>query len=69
MNIPQLVTFAVLMQNGEGILGKAPRYLLEKYDAVQNRNNPSEMLDAQNKDIYDKWMEIWGDRKISNDEA
>ena len=47
------------MQNGEGILGKAPLYLLEKYDEVQKRNNPSAMLDVQNKDIYDKWMEMW----------
>ena len=59
MTIDQLVTFVVLMQNGEGILGKAPVYLLEKYDEVQKRNNPSAMLDVQNKDIYDKWMEMW----------
>ena len=59
MTIDQLVTFVVLMQNGEGVLGKAPLYLLEKYDEVQKRNNPSAMLDAQNKNVYDKWMEMW----------
>lgn len=27
-----LISFCVLMENGDGILAKSPRYLLEKYE-------------------------------------
>jgi hypothetical protein len=34
LKLTRLVVFAILMENGEGISGKAPRYITEKWDAV-----------------------------------
>ena len=64
MNIPQLVTFTILMQSGEGILVVAPSYLMDKYEEVQKYESPEFMLDSKNKVIYDEWMDRWSFNKI-----
>lgn len=52
--IINLVSFLILMQGGEGIMGKAPSYILEK----QQTAGPY-LLDNDNKAILDAWIERW----------
>lgn len=59
MNIAQLVTFAILMQSGEGILGVAPSYIMEKYGVVQRYDRPELLLDSTNRKIFDDWVNMW----------
>lgn len=47
MNIRQAVTFAILMENNEGILGKHPNYLKEKLESCQ-MVVPEVLLDSGN---------------------
>lgn len=50
-----LISFCVLMENGEGILGKAPSYVLEKYQTA----NPA-LLDGFNEHKLLEYIERWG---------
>lgn len=62
MNIESLVTFAILMENNEGILGKAPSYIKEKFDACMATNNPEylvSLLDYPNSCKLQQWRERW----------
>ena len=55
-NILELVEFCILMQNGEGILGKAPSYIDEKYDAADGTGG---LLDSKNQAIFNQWKKLW----------
>lgn len=44
----QLVTFAICMENGEGIIGKHPSYLFEKFNWCIGRNCPEAKFDLSN---------------------
>lgn len=58
----QLVAFCVLMENDIGIVGKAPSYLWEKYEACQRRTSRNELmglLDLNNQAKYKKYIEMW----------
>ena len=66
MNIPQLLTFTILMQSGEGILGVAPPYLMEKYEDVKRYPHPEFLLDTQNRAIYEAWMDRWSFNTIGD---
>ena len=57
--IDGLVTFCILMENNRGILGKAPSYLYEKYEMSMNMQNPSRLLDTENKAKFDKYIKTW----------
>ena len=62
MELEQLVAFCVLMENGQGIVGKAPSYIFEKFKAVQRREKRDELrglLDLRNQAKFDKYIETW----------
>ena len=54
-----LVAFCILMENNDGILGKAPSYLSEKYEFCMKMSHPENMLDSTNKAKFNKYMETW----------
>lgn len=62
LQLKQLVTFVVLMENGEGITSKAPSYLKEKYNSCLNRDSDDSLLgllDAHNASKYRNYMKLW----------
>lgn len=59
-----LVIFAIFMQNGEGILSKAPRYIEEKYNYCLNGGKG---LDMTNQHILKKYKEKWGFDECNED--
>ncbi len=54
--IKQLVTFSILMQNDEGILGKSPNYIEEKFLSSEAGGA---ILDARNQSILQEYMRRW----------
>ena len=54
-----LVVFCILMQNGKGIGSKAPSYVLEKFNAVKNNDEPEALLDNNNLAIFNDYIETW----------
>jgi len=62
VTIDQLVTFAILMQAGEGILDKAPHYIIEKFDSCMSFNDPQfleGLLDSPNLYKLKQWRQRW----------
>jgi len=62
LNIESLVTFAILMENNEGIIGKSPDYIKEKFDTCMGTNNPEyleRILDSPNLCKLQQWRERW----------
>lgn len=57
--IDGLVAFSILMENNNGILGKAPSYIFEKYEFCTKMEHPENMLDSTNKAKFNKYMETW----------
>lgn len=55
--LENIVTFCILMENGEGILSKAPSYIQEKFSTCMDGGKP---LDMNNKLKYYKYFEKWG---------
>lgn len=59
----RLVVFAIFMENGEGIIGKAPDYIMEKW-RLANADLSDECilggLDSMNQAKYNVWKERWG---------
>jgi hypothetical protein len=54
------VVFCILMENDDGIMGKAPSYVAEKFSAAYNTYiEPESLLDAKNKAKYAKWLVTW----------
>ena len=61
--LQQVVAFCVLMQNGEGIVSKAPDYIRKKMESCQRCSSPEEfrgILDLENQRIFDTYFEDWG---------
>ena len=58
MNLEQAVVFAILMENNDGILSKAPSYIIEKKDSVI-RENPEVLLDIDNREKFNQWKMKW----------
>ena len=56
----KLVEFCVLMQQGEGILGKAPSYIREKFDGADGSGSS---LDYRNQAIFSIWKKKWISKK------
>lgn len=56
-----IVSFCALMQNGEGIVGKSPDYILEKFHkyALQTDSAFYWGLDAQRKGVIQEWAIKW----------
>jgi len=60
--LKQLVTFAILMEEGGGIVKKAPDCVLGKYDAVMSCKSDYELvslLNAGHNKKYKKWLDKW----------
>ena len=57
------VVFAILMQNNDGILGKAPMYVLEKWHMVREMeergSDPANLLDSANLAKLKAWEKRW----------
>lgn len=56
-----IVAFCILMEGNGGILNKAPIYIAEKYSTLINYNleDPSCILDANNKRKFNDWVAKW----------
>jgi len=58
----KLVVFSIFMENGEGIVGKAPDYIMEKWKLV-NMDISDEYivagLDGFNQAKYNEWLQTW----------
>lgn len=54
--ILSIVEFCILMQNDEGIMGKAPSYIMEKFFSTQG---DGVLLDGSNYAIFTAWREKW----------
>ena len=59
--IDGLVAFSILMENNDGILGKSPSYIKEKYVFCTEMDHPEQMLDDTNKAKFDKYIDLWFD--------
>ena len=61
--IERLVVFSIFMENGEGIVGKAPDYIMEKWE-LANASVSDEYiiagLDLMNQAKYRQWLKTWG---------
>jgi len=60
MKLHSLVMFCILMENHDGIKGKAPSYIREKFLLAQQ--HPKDILghlDGDNQKKYRKWKELW----------
>jgi len=57
--IRRLVIFSTLMEANDGIINKAPFYILEKFRAVLFGIYPENILDEHNRRIYNEWMKRW----------
>jgi hypothetical protein len=61
MDVRKLVVFAILMENNDGILGKHPFYVLEKWEAINKASIESllGLLDYENQLKYNEWKRKW----------
>jgi hypothetical protein len=59
-NILKLIEFCILMQNNDGIIGKSPSYILEKWE---NSLGDGTLLDSHNLGIFNKYKRLWFERK------
>jgi hypothetical protein len=61
VNIPidRLVIFSIIMENGDGIIGKSPDYILEKFASASTAFNPEGLLDEKNRKKLEKWRRRW----------
>ena len=59
MTLRQAVVFAILMENNEGILGKAPIYVKEKLISCALSDEPEGLLDSHNLARFREWTIRW----------
>lgn len=59
LRLKQLVCFAILMENGRGVLDKSPDYLVEKYQACVTSSEPEVLLDSKNLQKFFEYEERW----------
>lgn len=62
MELEQLVVFAILMQHGEGVISKAPSYILEKAascERLKTRDRLRSLLDPETDALYLDWLGLW----------
>lgn len=61
--LKNIVAFCVLMENNEGILGKSPDYILEKFNRFCNEKTENGEwqwgLDISNRNKLTTWVEKW----------
>jgi len=69
MTLKQIVAFCVLMENNDGIVGKAPLYIREKFNSCKHRYSEDELLallDSRNQAKYREYMKTWGIKEDFN---
>lgn len=62
VTLGQIVIFAILMENNEGIIGKAPSYIREKFNYCMLKTKPEYLeaiLDTPNRAKLQLWRDIW----------
>ena len=62
MNLNKLVMFCILMENMDGINGKSPGYIVEKFNLYSSKLTEDEMfgcLDSNNQAKYLEWKKLW----------
>jgi len=59
MEIRKLVIFAILMENNDGIIGKTPDYVMEKWRSASQMDRPEMMLDSYNLAKLEAWDKKW----------
>jgi len=62
MELEQLVAFCVLMEKGQGIISKAPSYLMEKWKSCQLRESRNDLLglmDLENANKFREYVKMW----------
>lgn len=60
--IKNIVAFCILMENDEGILGKSPDYIMEKFKRYCLSERKDEWqwgLDMNNQRILKEWEDKW----------
>lgn len=59
--LKRLVAFAVLMEKHEGILMKAPYYVLEKFELAMGQpvDLLTQLMDNENKAKYEEYLKRW----------
>jgi len=60
VDIKRLVVFAILMENGEGIIDKSWDYIAEKYELALSVSYPEQLLDPSNRSKLEKRLKTWG---------
>ena len=60
LKLKQAIVFAILMQNNQGILYKAPCYVMEKLESAFNLEKPEVLLDSMNILIFRQYLQKWG---------
>ena len=61
-----IVAFCILMENNDGIKGKSPDYIMEKFKRYIESDNPEEFkwgLDWENKAKLELWRYRWEVKK------
>lgn len=71
--LKKLVVFCILMESNEGILGKAPSYIEEKYERYISGFGPRDSwrwgLDQKNLQKFKEYLKRWeAMNKIINDD-
>lgn len=65
LNFKQALAFVILMENGEGVMGKSPKYFMEKLSAMEYNSEPEGLLDEVNQSKLAAWMKRW---KVNEDD-
>jgi len=58
----RLVVFSIFMENNQGIVGKSPNYIMEKWHLVNadiSDNYIIAGLDDINQSKYSDWQKLW----------
>jgi hypothetical protein len=59
LNLKQVLVLLVLMENGSGVLGKSPNYIMEKMASLEYDTEPERLLDEANLAKLRQWYERW----------
>jgi len=57
--LKSLIVFCILMENNDGILGKSPDYIEEKYRIINWGPGSESLLDSNNLAKFSKYVETW----------
>lgn len=66
VTLAQLVAFSIFMEHNQGILGKAPSYIKEKFALCTQTTNPEHLassMDGGNRAKFDEWRQRWTPQK------